>query len=255
MRKIIAVRLAALAGFALVAAPALAQEEMPPANIVNQTFDITPMPGHGPPFEDGVRDYMAWAAEQGNDWTWICWEVIAGENTGQVRFGTYGHTWADFDSPPVDPAATSASIDRLIAPHVQDVVTTYSVARADLSNYGRTEPASMYMIFSYQVKLGHVQQFEATMKRYRDLIVEHAPEVEYVVHQTVLGAEAGQYLLAVPMEGMASMAEAPNIDGMLQEALGTYAWQQLTEDFYASISSEKSSVVVMRPDMSLMPAE
>ena len=93
------------------------------------------------------------------------------------------------------------------------------------------------------------------MKRYRDLIVEHAPEVEYVVHQTVLGAEAGQYLLAVPMEGMASMAEAPNIDGMLQEALGTYAWQQLTEDFYASISSEKSSVVVMRPDMSLMPAE
>lgn len=61
---------------------------------------------------------------------------------------------------PVDPAATNASIDRLIAPHVENVETSFSVVRADLPNASDAGPASMYMVFSYQVKLGRVQQFE-----------------------------------------------------------------------------------------------
>lgn len=255
MRKMLATSLALLAAFVLGAAPALAQEEMPPTNVVNQVVDVTPMPGHGPQFEAGVRDYMKWAQNEGNTWTWFCWEVIAGEDTGQVRFGTYGHTWAEFDTPPVDQATTNASIDRLIAPHVQNVETSFSVVRADLSNASDAAPASMYMVFNYQVKLGRIQQFEDAMKRYRDLIVENAPDLHYVVHQNVLGGEAGQYLLAVPMAGLASMADTPNIDGMIREAIGEYGFRQLTEDFYSSISSEKSSVVVRRDDMSLNTSE
>ena len=110
---------------------------------------------------------------------------------------------------------------------------------------------ALELLAAYQVKMGQVPQFEAAMKRYRDLIVEHAPELEYVVHQTVVGAEAGQYLLAVPMEGMVSMGETTDLDGIIQHAIGAYAWQQLTEDFYSSVASDTSAVVVMRRDLSL----
>ena len=40
--------------------------------------------------------------DQGNDWTWLAFEVAMGERTGQYVFGTFNHAMADFDSPPVE---------------------------------------------------------------------------------------------------------------------------------------------------------
>lgn len=251
MGKKATLHLALAAAIGFVAAPAAAQEAAPATNVVSQTVQVRPMPGQGAAFEAGVKAYMSWALEAGNDWTWLCWEVIAGNDTGEYRFGTYNHEWADFDSPPVDPAQTGAAIDQHIAPHVRDVVTTFAARRADLSNYSRTSPAPMYMVYEHQVKVGKVEQFEAAMKQYHDLIVEHAPQVEYVVHQLVLGGETGRYMLALPMEGMGTMGEMPNLDAIMREALGDDAWQALSDDYFDSIVAETSSVVVLRRDLSL----
>ena len=106
---------------------AIAQEEAP-ANIA-RVIEVRAIPGHTAKFEAGVKEYSAWAAENGYSWSWSTWEVITGENTGSYLVATFNHSWADFDHPPIDMAANETALAKHIYPHVASANVSFWALR------------------------------------------------------------------------------------------------------------------------------
>ena len=238
-----------------IALPALAQEEeAAPGPMVHHVIDVMPVAGKVAEFEAGVRAHEDWAVAQGDDWVWFGFEVVAGPRTGMYRFGTYNHAWADFDNPPVDPAAAAANIAENISPYVAKMQASMAVTRPDMSNYSRTSPAPMYQVYWYYVKPTEVEAFEHAFAKFVEAVKAEMADFEFVVHQTAIGAVGNEYLLAIPRENFASFGEEDGED-ILEKTFGEFGARGIMAHFQASIAKVESGLVVFRPDLSMMPSE
>jgi hypothetical protein len=238
----------------LAVAPAMAQEEeAAPGPMVHHIIDVYPASGQAAEFEAGVKAHEEWAVANGDDWVWWGFQVISGAHTGMYRFGSYNHAWADFDNPPTDPAASAANIDENIVPYVAHMDSSFAVTRPDMSHYSRMSPAPMYQVIWYTVKPTQADAFENAFKKFVEAVTAEAPEFEFVVHQTVIG-NGNEYMLAIPRENFASFADEGDED-ILEETFGEYESRGIMQHFMASVAKVESSLVVLRPDLSMMPMD
>lgn len=213
------------------------------------------MPGHEAPFENGVREYLDWAASAGDDWTWAAFQVMSGDDTGGYMWVSVNHAWSDFDNPPLDQAESNAQMAEKIAPHAGPAVHRYTNVRTDLSVYSRTGPAPMYQVVEYHVSPTGRAAFENGFAQFRKAVQETGADVEYVIHELVSGGAEGTYWLAIPMDSYAEL-EPGNPMAIMAEAFGQTAAMQLGDAWSESIRYAESTLYVLRPDLSMnLPEE
>lgn len=87
-------------GAALLLAPTVQAQDGP----ISRGYLVQVALRDVPALEAAIKAHQDWHRAQGDTWTWF----VASSTTG--RLGEYvnitgGHNWADFDNPPVDPAA------------------------------------------------------------------------------------------------------------------------------------------------------
>ena len=135
-----------------VGSPAQAQDA---AAEMAQVVIVEPITGHTSAFVEGAKKHLEWVSDQGGTWALAGFEIIFGERTGQFFFFTGGHTYADFDEPDVDPAAAAQSIERNIAPHVENVRVQFIRLRTDLSMIDpAAAPRPFYEVITFRLNPG-----------------------------------------------------------------------------------------------------
>ena len=241
-------------GLLALASPALPQTDGP---TITQAIVAQPLAGHVLDFEEGVRDHLSWAMDNGSDWTWRAWEFIAGERTGSYLFATGNHGWADFDSPPVDPMANRGSVQERIAPHVDEVYVSWSRVLTDLSMTNPDEPVRpMVELITMQVDPQHQNTFEAVMADFKASLEAAAPESRFTVYQRAVGGNGSEYVLAVPRANWAAFDGVGATDGLrppMEAMYGRAGTDRLQAMFGEAVLSTRSEVMVFRPDLSQIP--
>lgn len=216
---------------------------------------VDPLPGHGAAFEEGVRRHTSAMQEAGDTRTWVMFEVIAGERTGQYVVGTFNHAWADFDQPPpVDRATGERSMTENISPHVEGVEIQYAVRDPELSMWSPDDPiAPMYQVIEWTIKPGHMPAFETFLAKVRAAFEGMGEGGSYSIFRPVIGGTGSRLSLSIPRQGFAEFAEDdPDwLENMMREAYGTAETRMLMEGADAALASERSHMLVLRPDLSM----
>ena len=237
----------------LIAVPGHAQTTEDGGNAAMVVW-VDPLPGHGLAFEAGVREHMSNLMEAGDTQTWISFEVIAGDRTGEYVIGTFNRAWSDFDQPPpVDPAAAEESMAENIIPHVQDVETQLIWRDTNLGTWAPDDPiAPMYQIIQFTVRPGHMAGFETFVSKIKNAF-ETMGEGSYSVFRPVVGGQGGQISISVPRQSFAEFAQddPQMFENMMRELYGVSETRLLMENMDAAIASETSYLLVLRPDMSM----
>ena len=242
--------LLALAAIPILTVTSPAPAQNTPANMAYVVV-AEPMAGHASAFEEGARKHQEWVGQQGGSWTWAAFEIALGERTGQYVFFSGGHTYADFDNPDVDPVANAESIDRNVAPHVENVRIQLTRLRPDLSMLGEAGPLSpFYEVVTFQVNPGHDQQWIHFLEKFKTALEGVGAPLEYLVFQGAQGGTLGEWVVSIPHENFASMSGPADFGALLEQAFGEFESRSLLGILNEAIASSTNEIYVLRPDLS-----
>jgi hypothetical protein len=236
----------------LTVIPVGAQEG--PAGSIAQVVVVQPHPGHHTAFEQGMaRHTQTMSEEAGGTWTWVTFEIVMGERTGQYVVGTYNHAWADFDAQDADPEMARESMQDNITPHVESWTSRMMERVTDISMWDPNEPlAPMYEVITFDVALGGAARFEHFMMRLKQAMEAEGVEGRYSVFRSRLGGTGNQWVVSVPHDDMASFGGGEDdwLERLLVGAFTHAGGQMLMEDFNSLVTGVTSELFVLRRDMS-----
>ena len=257
-------RVAHLLTLALLAAaaPTLAQDRNirpmptpppPPMGDMGQVVVVDPLPGNAAGFEEGIRRHLDWVRSAGSSWSWLGFEIIMGERTGQYMFGTFNHAYADWDTPDVDQQASGESFDRNVALFVDNATSSLIRLRPELSMATPGQaPRPLYEVITFQVKPGKDRAFEHFWVKFREAVEATALDGEYFIYQYAQGAPGGTWVVSIPHGSFAEM-ESPVgwMDTMFEEAFGAFEGQAILDEAGELLISLSSEIFQFRPDLSV----
>ena len=189
----------------------------------------------------------------GDNWTWNAWQVTSGPNTGRYCWGTFGHSWADFDDAKVSRAADSADWGSRTVGLTQDDEVVYTRLLSDISQ-PREGPAPMAAVRFFQVRYGADMEFIEVVGKFHEAIVKTKTPWKYEWYNTVSGDPFGTFILVLPLENFAAMAPGDKtfVD-VLNEAYGEKEAMALLERFNSLVESGQEIMTTARPDLSYIP--
>ncbi|MBI4462685.1 MAG: hypothetical protein HY653_07260 [Acidobacteria bacterium] len=246
--------------FALVVAVALlalpVATQMEEGNIARIIF-FHAKPGMNQQLEDGLKKHMAWHKAQQGTWAWYVWSVVSGEGTGSYGAGTFGHRWADFDTPDISEAADVGDAQQNILPYVAEGGQWRFYAL--LPKVSRPRPqelgtAAMEEIWSFRLRGGTEEEFLNAIAKAHQAILQTNWPVHYEWYTLVNGGEHPEFVLVLPKENWAAMAppEKP-FPKMLEEAFGRAEAEAVLKVFDKTIKSQTSEIIRTRADLSYIP--
>ena len=247
----------AMALVALAAAPLAARQNDAPAGTIGQVIEVDPLNGHAGPFEAGVRRHLEHEAKAGATWEWAGFEIVMGERTGQYMFGSFNHTYADFDTPDTDPQASAASIDQNIAPHVADAAVSLIRFFPELSLFDPdAAPSPLYEVLTFQIGMDGDEAFRHFLGKLKTTFETAGLPIQYHVYQFAQGGPSGggTWVVSIPHANFASMGgggDGGDMQGLTEQVLGRFESRQLWDMANHSITSMRSEVFALRPDLSL----
>lgn len=231
-------------------APIVSAQDAP--GTLAQVIVVDPLPGHAAALEEGAQQHLEWMRDAGGTWQWSAFEIVMGERTGSYVWGTFNHEYADFDTPDVDPQASSQSVDRNIAPHVDEVVVAMANLRPDLSMVVTDAPLRpMYEVVTFELNNGKDLQFAAALAMIKETFATAGGGIEYLVYQFAQGG-SGQWVVSIPHESFSSMGGMDDAGflGMMRQVHGEHGARNLTDLMDTSVARVTSEIFVLRPDLS-----
>lgn len=239
----------------LLASTALAQTSQ--VN-VGRVIDQTPKPGMAKQYEEGRKRHMDWHRKAGDTWTWDIWQVTTGERAGTYLSITFGHTWKDFDAWDEKYAeADTADATANMSPSIGRQVESYWMLLTDASRMtASAQPSKMAEVIHFMVKPGSEEDFDYGIRKATEAANQQNWAGHYAWYSLANGGESGHYVLVIPINSWADMAEPdPGFFGMLEKALGRHGAELLGHLFDKSIKGTWSEMITYRPDLSYRPTK
>jgi len=238
---------------ALVAAPALAQDK--PGN-VTRVFVTQVKPGMSRQYEEGRKRHMDWHRKQNDSWSWHVYLVLTGEAEGRYLVVTENHYWKDFDTWDAKMAAADeADGTANMEPYTAGGSSSFYKYLADVSKpQTSTIPARMAEVIHFMVRPDKEADFSLLIKKIDDAIKKTNWPVHYSWYELVNGGEQPHFVLVIPHENWASMAEPEvSFPAMLEKAFGRLEAGAILEGFGKTIKSQSSEMLQYRPELSYRP--
>ncbi len=239
---------------ALSLAPTLSAQGAPPESLA-KLYHVTVKPSMEIPFEQALRSHAKWRTEQGDPWTWIVYQVVNGDGLGDYYIRSGNHAWADFDA-----------YDSFLmkgAPHFNAVVGPYLTSLSSVITGLDTvhmlwpeDPSSVKLLqlITYEIKEGHQAEFNQAIAEVHDAIVKTHWPSHYAWEFLVNGSAGPRATLVLPAGSWAGMkAPEKSFDAMIMEAMGEAGAKAWFQKFGDSVVSERSAVVRIRLDLSVVP--
>lgn len=239
-----------------VATPIVAQET---PGTIGQVFITRVKAAMGKQYQEGRKRHMAWHKKQGDPWTWSTWEVASGPDTGSYITLSVGHTWKEFDDWQAKLGqGDTADVDLNMTPYAESTTVSYYEFLADLSRPApeppNATPPKMSEVFHFLLKPDKASEFRHALQRAHEAIGKTNWPVSYSWYALVNGGEGPHFVLVLPRNSYADMAEPEmSFPAMLTKAFGPYEAQVIDGAFGQASKSQWSELLVYRPDLSHVP--
>ena len=234
----------------LLGLPALAQE----GGDIGIIGCMDAMPGKSADLEAAAKAHNKdFHGKQGDDWTWVAWQVTSGPQVGRYCWGSFGHSWADFDSAKISRKADSADWGSRTAGLTQNVWLGYTRFLSGVSQSAE-EAAPMSEVTFFQVRFGKGAEFQEVIGKFHEAIVKTKMPWNYEWYASVNGDQAGTFVLVFPLENFAAMAPGDkSFVDVLNEAYGKKEASALLDRFNSLVEKSWNAMDVNRPDLSYFP--
>ena len=224
-------------------------------NNLARIYEVKAQSGHAAELEAAIQAHAAWRKEQGDPWYWQVFQVVNGDNLGNIFIRSGDHTWGDFDA--YDGGfgqQGSAHWQANVMSHVESITSMITASHADYHQL--PEDMSVFNLFSvtfYHVKPGYGDDFMEAVGLFHDAVKKTDWPVHYAWVSTVNGGEGPANILVLPYENWAAMAgPEKSLGAMMNEVYGEYA-SNAFEQFGSSHYATESSILLFRPDLSVLP--
>jgi hypothetical protein len=234
-----------------VGAPIVAQDT---PGTIGQIFVTRVKAGMGRQYQEGRKRHMAWHKKQGDTWAWSTWEVTSGPDTGAYLTFSPGHHWKDFDAWEAKLGlGDAADVDQNLTPYAESTTISYWEYQAGLSRPAMG-PAKMTEVLHFLLKPDKEPQFRHTLQRAHEAIGKTSWPVSYSWFVLVNGGEGPHFVLVLPHNSYAEMAEPEmSFPAMLTKAFGPYEAGVILDGFGQASKSQWSELQVFRPELSHIP--
>jgi hypothetical protein len=241
-----ATTLAVLVG-ALLPAAALAQE-----GPISRSYTLTVRAADITAFEEAYLRHVDWHRQQNDSWTWTMWSSDTGD-LGRYIVISGGHTWTDFDSPPVDEAADGADALARFGGYLTSVSSGLARIMADVSRPA-ADPVPMVHVIEYELKAGKEGDFLQVVGKFKEAADQASWPLHYLWVDMVSSGGGADYALVLQHESWASFApQEMSPTAVLENAFGRQEAQSLLDMFTGTIETSSERVWTLRPDLTYTP--
>ena len=214
-------------------------------------------PGKLAQFEEAAKKHMAWHGEKNDPWAWAAWNITTGPNAGQYCWGSFGHTWADFDNPGVSDQEDSADWQTNGAMYEEGGTAT---ARFWRRLPGVSHPSggeeSMHSVLFFQTHFGRDEAFMGVIAEFHQAIQRAEVGWNYDWYMLENGGTMGTFALALPYENFAAMAPTgKNFPQILEEAYGKPGADALLAKWRKVVKAGRTEMSQGRPDLGHIPEQ
>lgn len=234
------------------ATTAVAQEEaVAQQGTISQSFLLAVRLRNVVQFEEAYLRHVEWHRRQGDTWTWDMWSTVTSD-LGTYIVITGGHTWADFDVPPVDPVADGADATAQFGSLVESVTGGFMRSMTTVSRpaAGRMPLA---LVTDFEVKEGMDGDFLQVVRKFNEA-AEQVDWTEHYVWLASVGGSRGDYILVLQRENWASFApHEMSAEAVMEEAFGRQEANALWDMFFNAVESTSERIWTYRPDLSYTP--
>ncbi len=230
-----------------------------PARAQDQTFArsyaVTPKDGMVSQFEAALKAHVEWRSENNDPWTWGVSAVEVGENLGEYRIRSGGHSWADFDA--YDAGFGPEGLlhwNATVAPLVESVSSTISAANPALSNLppdGADFTLAFVNVVTFQLRPGREVQFTQAITSATEILREHDFGGYSLWTSPVMGGGPGPVMSLVSLHSSwADMAEPdPSFESIMVQALGQDGFMEWLTELGQTYRGVESYTLRVRPDL------
>ncbi len=218
-----------------------------------RTYAVTPKDGMVAQFEAALQAHAQWRNENNDPWTWGISTVEVGENLGQYRIRSGGHSWADFDS--YDAGFGPEGLvhwNATVAPLVESVSSAITTANEAISNRPPAGRATAFVnIQTFQLRPGRQPQFTQAINSVTEILKEHNFGGYYVWSSPVLGGGPGPSMSLVSFHtSWADMADPnPTPEAIMVRALGEDGFMEFLSEVGETFRGVESITLRLRPDL------
>jgi hypothetical protein len=233
------------------AAPVQAQE-----NNVAMAYFMTTDLASLEQLEEGMRGHVDWHATQNDPWPGFVYEAMTGGP--EYVWVSPGHTWAEFDSMPIDPQADRADFVRRAGSAVASVDVRIWTTWQDVS----IAPAPDAMIPLWQVvewdftsTYEGYQAVRNAFAKVKSAIEQQGTPFQYTVNQVVSADDGPQLFVAIARQSMSELdgGDPDGFERMLVQTYGHTEAAQIIRTFEKYLSPIANRFWVLRQDLSYLP--
>ena len=219
---------------------------------VGRVVFLTAKPGMKSQLEEGIKRQMDWRRDQKDDWRWVVWEYVSGEEWGRYAIATFGHRWEDFDRAKVTPWVEEVNQGALPALSSTTPLVQYFEHLDEVSGEGgRGEPPAWVELVSFQLHYGKSVQFFSALRKFQEALSKAEWPSRYEWLELLTGGEIPLFLLVLPRANWAAFETREEVfEAHLERAYGKSETVALLDRFSSAVKSQRRSVARLRPDLS-----
>ncbi len=232
----------------------MSQSAWAQASNLAQLYTFSPKQGMSVGFESALKQHVEWRMQNNDPWSWTTYQVIQGDNLGDFVVRSADHGWADFDAYDAG-FGPKGSVQFLatVGPLMES--ETSSITALDTAHVRLPEDLAaitLIQVITYQVKPDQGQKFNEAIGKIHDAIVKKDYPVHYVFVNQVVGGAGPAVTLVVLFENWAAFEDPDQpMAALLAEVYGQEEAGKIFEEFSGSFTSVESSVLRVRPDLSV----
>ena len=247
----------ALAMLAVSSLPAQTPQSNPPT--ISQLEFQKPKMGMTQQYEDGRKQKAAWHKQQNDRLPLLVWEIISGDDTNTYIVGQPPQHWADFDKPSIPEEQDLAEYNKVIGNYVESLKVRFYEYLPKISNPPASQmPMKYEEVVVFRTRYGRYADFRSAISRINDAAKQTKWPVNYEWYQLANGGAGGEWVLILPHENWAGFEDQPNVKpyrDMIKDAFGQEEADSIMNRIDSSVTSESSSIIQFRPDLSYMPGK
>jgi len=216
---------------------------------------VTPKPDSAAKLEEAARKHFAWHRAQNDAFAWPVWQVMSGDNVGDLVVGTFEHSWKEFDARAEFDRADDADFVANVLPSIGTISLNYWEVIPEASRPSASQqPSAMSQVTHYFLKPSGVVQFADALKQIKTAL----DKAEYPVHlrwyRLVSGGEGPHFALTVERNSWAELEPMPkSLEQVIAEVTSPTKAVELMSAVRDNTRHTYSEMLVYRPDLSYVP--
>ncbi|CAN5189654.1 hypothetical protein BH24PSE2_BH24PSE2_24190 [soil metagenome] len=252
---------------ALAQGPALAQNQQQRAQEQQQReqgqqdtqgtyarmYRIDYVPGKGAEFMEAFDAHVQWRRDNGETWDWMTFRPVTGDQLNSIYVRSGEHTLAEMDDYEQFAAKANEHWDSTVDPLVESYASWITQEDPELSSWPDDLRPNLIQAYTYRMKPGGQQQFDAALKKIHEGLVKVNWGESYSIDRVVSGSDGNEVSIVFPFESYADMAEPDkSFMAALSEAWGEKEAGKLIKQISDSYASMDEVLVRFDPEHSLI---